>query len=164
MVLDNARETDWSQGKNPYIDGGGWWGVFNTLVGWQNVGTLGSIVSYIVYWIFVMVSYIVMLIRLDEPGSPSVPSKSRDKISWRKRFWFKSSMGPESSQTPSMEPVTLGRINRSGEGASSGDSADPPPDLHESSIDVHVEQHDVEPWKMDGIETTVGVIRRNNSI
>lgn len=37
---------------NPEIDHG--WDVFNALFGWQNLATYGSVISYNVYWIFVV--------------------------------------------------------------------------------------------------------------
>ncbi|MCJ1265119.1 hypothetical protein MMC22_004994 [Lobaria immixta] len=45
---------------NAEIGGGGGWGVFNSLFGWQNSATIGSVVSYNLYWIAVMVGYALM--------------------------------------------------------------------------------------------------------
>lgn len=39
---------------NPELNGGGGWGIFNAVFGWQNSATFGSVISYNVYWIFVM--------------------------------------------------------------------------------------------------------------
>ncbi|KAL5352488.1 high-affinity iron permease [Pseudogymnoascus australis] len=39
---------------NPGLNGGGGWGIFNAVFGWQNSATYGSVISYNVYWIFVM--------------------------------------------------------------------------------------------------------------
>lgn len=44
---------------NPEIDNG--WDVFNALLGWQNTATYGSVISYNIYWIFIMVSVACML-------------------------------------------------------------------------------------------------------
>lgn len=33
--------------------GGNGWGLLNSLVGWNNTGTLGSILSYVAYWVIV---------------------------------------------------------------------------------------------------------------
>jgi hypothetical protein len=49
---------------NPEIASNGGWGIFNAILGWQNSATIGSVVSYCVYWIFVTVALIVM--RVDE--------------------------------------------------------------------------------------------------
>jgi high-affinity iron transporter len=43
---------------NPQYNGGGLWGVFNSLLGWQNSATYGSVVSYNAYWIVVMAWFI----------------------------------------------------------------------------------------------------------
>ncbi|KAH6695485.1 plasma membrane iron permease [Plectosphaerella plurivora] len=45
---------------NPNINGGGGWGIFNAIFGWQNSATYGSVISYNVYWIFVM-SWLILL-------------------------------------------------------------------------------------------------------
>ncbi|KAM0321911.1 hypothetical protein ACHAQA_009808 [Verticillium albo-atrum] len=39
---------------NPQLNGGGGWGVLNAIFGWNNSATYGSVISYNVYWIFVM--------------------------------------------------------------------------------------------------------------
>lgn len=48
---------------NPLINGGGGWGIFNSLFGWTNSATLGSVLAYNFYWICVMVSYGLMMWR-----------------------------------------------------------------------------------------------------
>ena len=45
---------------NPEIGGGGGWGIFNALFGWQNSATYGSVISYNVYWIAVITGFLVM--------------------------------------------------------------------------------------------------------
>lgn len=45
---------------NPYLNGGGGWGVFNTLVGWQNSATYGSVISYNCYWVTVIIGFLIM--------------------------------------------------------------------------------------------------------
>jgi hypothetical protein len=49
---------------NPEDTSNGGWGIFNAILGWQNSATIGSVVSYCVYWIFVTAALIVM--RIDE--------------------------------------------------------------------------------------------------
>ncbi|KAB2577605.1 High-affinity iron ion transporter [Lasiodiplodia theobromae] len=60
---------------NPEINGGGGWGIFNSILGWQNSATYGSVISYNLYWVFVMVTFIIM--RHVEKGGrvPFVKSK-----------------------------------------------------------------------------------------
>ncbi|KAI7788770.1 iron permease FTR1 family protein [Diaporthe eres] len=45
---------------SPEFNGGGGWGIFNAILGWNNTGTYGSVIAYNVYWIFVIASFIVM--------------------------------------------------------------------------------------------------------
>lgn len=45
---------------NPELNGGGGWGIFNAVFGWQNSATYGSVISYNVYWIFVMAMFACM--------------------------------------------------------------------------------------------------------
>lgn len=45
---------------SPEFNGGGGWGIFNAILGWNNTGTYGSIIAYNVYWIFVIASFVVM--------------------------------------------------------------------------------------------------------
>lgn len=47
---------------NPETDNG--WDVFNSLLGWQNSATKGSVISYNVYWIFVV--FVVFLLWFEE--------------------------------------------------------------------------------------------------
>lgn len=45
---------------NPVISGGGGWGVFNSLLGWQNSATYGTVISYNLYWIAVIAGFFAM--------------------------------------------------------------------------------------------------------
>lgn len=45
---------------NPELNGGGGWGVFNALFGWQNSATYGSVISYNMYWIAVIAAFVAM--------------------------------------------------------------------------------------------------------
>jgi high-affinity iron transporter len=47
---------------DPEIAGGGW-GVFNSILGWQGTATNGSIISYCLYWIAVIIWLVVLRIR-----------------------------------------------------------------------------------------------------
>ena len=44
---------------NPEIDNG--WDVFNALLGWQNTATYGSVISYNIYWLAIIVTLMLML-------------------------------------------------------------------------------------------------------
>lgn len=45
--------------SNPEIDNG--WDVFNALLGWQNSATYGSVISYNIYWLSLIVVLILMM-------------------------------------------------------------------------------------------------------
>ncbi|CRK15786.1 hypothetical protein BN1723_010788 [Verticillium longisporum] len=48
---------------NPDLNGGGVWGIFNAVLGWQNSATVGSVVSYNLYWIAVALGFAAMACR-----------------------------------------------------------------------------------------------------
>ncbi|KAM0323901.1 hypothetical protein ACHAQA_008482 [Verticillium albo-atrum] len=65
---------------NPDLNGGGAWGIFNAVLGWQNSATIGSVVSYNLYWIAVALGFAAMACR--EQGRwpfPKVGSSSNNK-------------------------------------------------------------------------------------
>jgi high-affinity iron transporter len=45
---------------NPEINGGGGWGIFNAILGWQNSATYGSVLSYNFYWIVIILAFVAM--------------------------------------------------------------------------------------------------------
>ena len=45
---------------NPLIGGGGGWGVFNSLFGWTNTATYGTVISYNLYWLVVILGFLGM--------------------------------------------------------------------------------------------------------
>ena len=60
----NIHESVWHVNCcNPEIGGGGGWGIFNALLGWTNSATYGSVLSYNLYWICVILGYGLMLQR-----------------------------------------------------------------------------------------------------
>ncbi|TKW49541.1 Plasma membrane iron permease [Colletotrichum tanaceti] len=48
---------------NPDLNGGGFWGIFNAVLGWQNSATVGSVVSYNLYWVAVATGFFTMICR-----------------------------------------------------------------------------------------------------
>ena len=60
----NIKQSVWHVNCcNPELGGGGGWGIFNALLGWTNSATYGSVISYNLYWICVMVGYRLMFYR-----------------------------------------------------------------------------------------------------
>ncbi|XP_014558999.1 hypothetical protein COCVIDRAFT_35807 [Bipolaris victoriae FI3] len=45
---------------SPLENGSGGWGIFNSLLGWQNSATYGSVISYNVYWIVVIIGFLFL--------------------------------------------------------------------------------------------------------
>ncbi|KAI9739168.1 MAG: hypothetical protein M1834_007381 [Cirrosporium novae-zelandiae] len=66
---------------NPELNGGGGWGVFNSLLGWQNSATVGSVVSYNVYWIVVIVGFLIMRYKERSGHWPFMKSPVMDEVS-----------------------------------------------------------------------------------
>jgi len=69
----DIRETIWHVNCcNPETDNG--WDVFNAVLGWQNTATYGSVISYIVYWLFIVLSVFCLLY---EEKTGSLPVKKQ---------------------------------------------------------------------------------------
>ena len=45
------------------MNGGGGWGIFNHLLGWQNSATYGSVISHNLYWLVVIISFLALSYR-----------------------------------------------------------------------------------------------------
>ncbi|KAJ2077481.1 high-affinity iron permease [Coemansia sp. RSA 988] len=45
---------------NPEANDNSGWGIFNAILGWQNVATYGSIISYCIYWLFIAVALVAL--------------------------------------------------------------------------------------------------------
>jgi high-affinity iron transporter len=60
MILANETPLTDGQFGNPELNGGGGWGIFNAILGWQNSATYGSVISYNLYWIAVISGFLAM--------------------------------------------------------------------------------------------------------
>lgn len=49
-----------SQCCSPELNGGGGWGIFNAIFGWNNTATYGSVISYNMYWVAVMTGFLLL--------------------------------------------------------------------------------------------------------
>ncbi|PNS17400.1 Plasma membrane iron permease [Sphaceloma murrayae] len=45
---------------SPDINGGGGWGIFKSILGWENSATYGSVISYNLYWLAVIVGFLAL--------------------------------------------------------------------------------------------------------
>lgn len=61
---------------NPELNGGGGWGIFNALLGWQNSATYGSVIGYNVFWIVTILGFIVMRFQEKKGRLPFMKSKA----------------------------------------------------------------------------------------
>lgn len=69
---------------SPLINGGGGWGIFSGILGWQNSATYGSVISYNLYWVVIILAFLAM--RYNEkkghwPLMKAKPALSDDKVS-----------------------------------------------------------------------------------
>jgi high-affinity iron transporter len=62
---------------NAEIDGGGGWGVFNSLLGWQSSATYGSVISYNLYWLAVIVMFLSMRFHERQGRWPLMKAKAK---------------------------------------------------------------------------------------
>jgi high-affinity iron transporter len=72
--------TSLSQCCSPEIDGGGWWGVFNSIFGWQNSATYGSVISYNLYCVTVAAAFFVMRFREKHGSWAEYKDKSNARV------------------------------------------------------------------------------------
>ncbi|TGO16792.1 hypothetical protein BTUL_0024g00630 [Botrytis tulipae] len=59
---------------NPELNGGGGWGIFNAILGWQNSATYGSVISYNLYWLVVIVGFLLMRYKEVKGHLPLAPT------------------------------------------------------------------------------------------
>lgn len=62
---------------NAEINGGGGWGIFNAVFGWQNSATYGSVISYNLYWVVVMVAFYLMRFNEKHGRWPMMKAKAK---------------------------------------------------------------------------------------
>jgi high-affinity iron transporter len=54
----DIRKSVWHVNKaNPEINGGGGWGIFNSIFGWTNSATYGSVIAYNLYWLCIIIAF-----------------------------------------------------------------------------------------------------------
>jgi high-affinity iron transporter len=63
---------------NPDLNGGGGWGIFNAILGWQNSATYGSVIGYNLFWLVVILTFCAMSWR-ERKGSWPFMKARRDK-------------------------------------------------------------------------------------
>lgn len=63
---------------NPQLNGGGGWGIFNALFGWQNSATYGSVISYNLYWLAVILVFSSMRFKEAKGHWPLMKAKVQE--------------------------------------------------------------------------------------
>ena len=77
----NIRQSVWHVNCcSPELNGGGGWGVFNSLLGWQNSATYGSVISYNLYWLVVIVVFLYMRFSEKRGREPFAKGQSNSQI------------------------------------------------------------------------------------
>lgn len=66
---------------NPELNGGGGWGIFNALFGWQNSATYGSVLAYNLYWIVVIIGFVLLRFREKRGRWPLMKAKANNDVS-----------------------------------------------------------------------------------
>lgn len=61
---------------SPNVPNNGGWGIFNAILGWTNSATYGSVISYNLYWLCVMIGFIVMRFREVHGHYPLMKAKA----------------------------------------------------------------------------------------
>jgi high-affinity iron transporter len=61
---------------NPELNGGGGWGIFNAILGWQNSATYGSVIGYNLYWLVIIVGFLALRWREKRGAWPLMKRKN----------------------------------------------------------------------------------------
>jgi len=91
---------------NPEAGGGGGWGIFNALFGWTNSATYGSVISYNLYWVVVILMFLAM--RYNEVKGHSPLTKLKKGFS-SEPMRVQESEASSESRSPS-DPATLSEM------------------------------------------------------
>lgn len=62
---------------NAELNGGGGWGIFNAILGWENSATYGSVISYNLYWLVIIVSFVSMRYKEQHGHWPLLKAKAK---------------------------------------------------------------------------------------
>jgi high-affinity iron transporter len=65
---------------SPSIAGGGGWGIFNGILGWQNSATYGSVIGYNLFWLLTILTFVVMNWREKRGSWPLMKAKEDNVV------------------------------------------------------------------------------------
>ena len=97
---------------NPELNGGGGWGIFNAILGWQNSATYGSVISYNIYWIAVILGFFALRHKEVKGHWPLLKSKksfaAASEISSEGAVFETGAVDIEKTQSPKGTAVATG--------------------------------------------------------
>jgi high-affinity iron transporter len=65
---------------NPSQNGGGGWGIFNAILGWQNSATYGSVIGYNLFWLVVILTFCIMSWRERKGSWPFMKARTNNAV------------------------------------------------------------------------------------
>ncbi|KAH6644675.1 plasma membrane iron permease [Boeremia exigua] len=71
---------------SPLENGSGGWGIFNSLFGWQNSATYGSVISYNLYWVAVIVGFVYLGLKERKEIAADTPDDLSESSSGHTEF------------------------------------------------------------------------------
>jgi high-affinity iron transporter len=77
----DIRESVWHVNCcNPDLGGGGGWGIFNAILGWQNSATYGSVIGYNLFWLMVTLAFCAMSWRERKGSWPFMKARKDNAV------------------------------------------------------------------------------------
>jgi high-affinity iron transporter len=98
---------------NPSLGGGGGWGIFNAILGWQNSATYGSVIGYNLYWLAVITGFVALRWREKRGSWPFLKKKNAiaEPVIERKESDSASSLEQVKIARPTVQERTISAIN-----------------------------------------------------
>ena len=98
---------------NPSLNGGGGWGIFNAILGWQNSATYGSVIGYNLYWLAVITGFVALRWREKRGSWPFLKKKNAiaEPVIERKESDSASSLEQVKIARPTVQERTMSAIN-----------------------------------------------------
>lgn len=98
---------------NPLLNGGGGWGIFNAILGWQNSATYGSVIGYNLYWLVIIVGFVALRWKEKRGSWPFMEKKNTvvEPAIERKESDSASSLEQVKIARPTVQERTVSAIN-----------------------------------------------------
>ncbi|RWA14995.1 hypothetical protein EKO27_g82 [Xylaria grammica] len=90
---------------SPELNGGAGWGIFNAIFGWTNSATYGSVISYNIYWIAIVVSLGVMRYREVKGHWPLLRDKKKSVMNGPDDIKAETGLGTKPEASTSITPA-----------------------------------------------------------